>query len=175
MASKKITAMPDLEGGQVPTDLLTAVDLSDSLANQNVKSTLNDLFAEITKNITDLSVQFANGLGTATVSAANKGKIRYNSTAQSFQVSENGGAYENLVKGSGANTQVAYWTDTDTLSSDSAFLWDSANDRLLINVSVVNGAAPPDAAKVSLPDSDDAKPKIASPVFKNLKRFAVLT
>jgi len=146
MASKKITAMPDLAGGQVPTDLLTAVDLSQPTATQNVKATFNDTFAEITKNVTDLSVQFANGLGTATVSAANKGKIIYNSTAQSFQVSENGGAYENLVKGSGANTRVAYWTDTDTLSSDSAFLWDSANDRLLINVSIVNGAAPIDVS-----------------------------
>ena len=93
MASKKITAMPDLAGGQVPTDLTTLVDLSAVASLQNVKSTLNDLFAEITKNITDVSVQFGDGVA-ATVSAAGKGKIRYNNTAGSFQVSENSGAYQ---------------------------------------------------------------------------------
>jgi len=136
--------MPDLAGGQVSTDLATLVDLSAAAANQNVKSTLNDLFETITKNITAKTLIFEDALALRSVSAANTGKIDYNATAQSFQVSENGGAYQNLVKGVGANTRVAFWTDTDTLSSDGAFLWDETNDRLLINVSVANGAAPID-------------------------------
>lgn len=135
MASKKITAMPDLAGGQVPTDLLTAVDLSASLANQNVKSTLNDLFAEITKNITDLSVQFGNGAA-ATVSAAGKGKLIYNNSVQSFQASENGAAYQNLLKGSGTAQQVAFFTAAAALGGDTAFVWDSTNNRLGIGVTV---------------------------------------
>lgn len=135
MASKKITAMPDLAGGQVPTDLLTAVDLSASLANQNVKSTLNDLFAEITKNITDLSVQFGNGAA-ATVSAAGKGKLIYNNSVTGFQVSANGGAYTSLLTGSGTAQQVAFFTAAAALGGDTAFVWDSTNNRLGIGVTV---------------------------------------
>jgi len=133
MASKKITAMPDLAGAQVPTDLTTLVDLSQPASTQNVKSTLNDVFAEITKNITDLTVQFGDGVA-GTVSAASKGKLRYNNTAGSFQVSENGGAYQNLLKGSGVATRVAFWSATDELTSNSDFYWDNVNERLGIGV-----------------------------------------
>lgn len=142
----RLVPLPDLAGGQAPGDLMYLIDVSvgtNAGDASDVKSSLNDLFAEITKNVTDLTIQMGNGV-TGTVSAAGKGKYRYNDTAKSFQVSEDGGAYENLIKGAGANTRVAYWTASDTLSSDSAFLWDSANDRLLINVSVANGAAPLD-------------------------------
>ena len=94
MASEKITAMPDLAGGQVPTDLVTAVDLSAPPASQNVKSTLNDLFATITKNITDRALRFQ-APGTApTVSAASQGSIYHNGTT--FLASSNGGAYEQV-------------------------------------------------------------------------------
>jgi len=133
MASKKITAMPDLAGAQVPTDLMTIVDLSEPASTQNVKSTLNDAFAEITKNITDLTVQFGNGV-TGTVSAAGKGKLRYNDTAKSFQVSEDAGAYQNLLKGSGTATRVAFWSAADELSSDAALYWQNTDKRLGIGV-----------------------------------------
>lgn len=103
MASKKITAMPNWGGNQVPTDLLTGVDLSEPVATQNVKSTLNDVFDEITKNVTNLSIQFATGDGVSPVSATSKGRLRYSSAAVSgagsFQVSESAGAYQNLIKG----------------------------------------------------------------------------
>lgn len=94
MASEKITAMPDLAGGQIPTDLMTAVDLSAAPGSQNVKSTLNDIFATITKNITDRAVRFQ-APGTApTVSAASQGSIYHNGTT--FLASSNGGAYEQV-------------------------------------------------------------------------------
>lgn len=141
MAAQKVTALTNLVTPQ-PTMLLYA-GLSPFGATDDRKITANALFQEITANVSDVSIQFGDGVAAA-VSAASKGKIIYNATSQAFQISENGAAYTNLIKGSGANTRVAFWTGAATLSSDSALLWDSSNDRLLINVSVVNGAAPID-------------------------------
>ena len=101
--------------------------------------TLNDLLAEITRNITDVSVQFGDGVG-ATVSAAGKGKLRYNDTVGSFQVSENGAAYQNLLKGNGTATRVAFWTGTSSLGSDAAYYWDNTNKRLSVGVGTSPGA-----------------------------------
>ena len=102
--------------------------------------TPNDFLAEITRNITDVSVQFGDGAGISTVSAAGKGKIRYNNTAGSFQVSENGGAYQNLLKGSGTATRVAFWSAADELSHDAALYWDNTNKRLSVGVGTSPGA-----------------------------------
>ena len=129
---EKLVNLPDLAGAQAPGDPIYLVDLSAG-TNRDRKSSLNDLFAEITKNITDLTVQFGDGVS-GTVSAAGKGKIRYNNTASSFQVSENGAAYQNLLKGSGTATRVAFWSAADELSSDSAFYWQNADKRLGIGV-----------------------------------------
>ena len=139
--------LTDLAGGQAPGDWMYLIDTSVGIVAGDAsdrRTNLNDLFETITKNITAKTLIFEDALAVRSVSAVNTGKFDYNATAQSFQVSENGGAYQNLVKGVGANTRVAFWTDTDTLSSDSAFLWDETNDRLLINVSVASGAAPID-------------------------------
>ncbi len=125
--------MPNWGGAQVSTDLLTAVDLSEPVLTQNVKTTLNDLFATITKNIADLSLQFQDGAA-ATVSAANQGKLRYLDATPAFQVSLNTAAYVNLITGSGASGRVAYWTGTATVSSDTAFLWDDVNNRLQLGL-----------------------------------------
>jgi len=86
--------MPSLAGNQVPTDLLTAVDLSAAPANQNVRSTLNDLFATITKNITDRAIRFQAPGSAPAVSAANEGALYHNGT--SFQASSTGGAWEQV-------------------------------------------------------------------------------
>lgn len=94
MPNKKITAMPSLAGNQVPTDLVTAVDLSATPTNQNVKSTLNDLFSTITKNITDRAIRFQAPGSAPAVSSANQGALYHNGTA--FLASSNGGAYEQL-------------------------------------------------------------------------------
>lgn len=126
--------MPDLAGGQVSTDLTTLVDLSQVAALQNVKSTLNDLFETITKNITAKTLIFEDALALRSVSAVSTGKLDYNATAQSFQVSENGGAYQNLLKGSGTATRVAFWSAADELSSDAALYWQNTDKRLGIGV-----------------------------------------
>jgi len=86
--------MPSLAGNQVPTDLVTAVDLSAAPSNQNVRSTLNDLFATITKNITDRAIRFQAPGSAPAVSAASQGALYHNGT--SFQASSNGGAYEQV-------------------------------------------------------------------------------
>jgi hypothetical protein len=95
MASSKLSVLVSLAGGQVPTDLAYVDDISAGAAGSK-SSTLNDLFATITKNITDLSLQFQDGAATATVSAAGQGKIRYNDTTKTFQVSTNATAYASL-------------------------------------------------------------------------------
>jgi len=94
MPNKKITAMPSLGGNQVPTDLVTAVDLSAAPVNQNVKSTLNDLFATITKNITDRAIRFQAPGSAPAVAAASQGALYHDGTA--FLASSNGGAFEPL-------------------------------------------------------------------------------
>lgn len=95
MPNKKITAMPSLAGNQVPTDLVTAVDLSAAPVNQNVKSTLNDIFAVITKNITDRAIRFQAPGSAPAVAAANQGALYHDGTA--FLASSNGGAFEPLL------------------------------------------------------------------------------
>jgi hypothetical protein len=94
--SKKITAMPSLGGAQVPTDLIPAIDLSALPASQNVKTTLNDLFATITKNITDGALRFQNVTAPAT-STASTGAIYFSSATSTFQVSQAGSAYAAIV------------------------------------------------------------------------------
>lgn len=94
MASKKISALTNYAGAQTPVDL-AYIGKSPFGATDDRKSTLNDLFAIITKNITDLSLGFQNGV-TATVSAAGQGKIVYNDTTKTFQTSVDGGAYADI-------------------------------------------------------------------------------
>ena len=88
--------MPSLGGAQVPTDLIPAIDLSALPASQNVKTTLNDLFATITKNITDGALRFQNVTAPAT-STASTGAIYFSSATSTFQVSQAGSAYAAIV------------------------------------------------------------------------------
>ena len=94
--SKKITAMPSLGGAQVPTDLIPAIDLSALPASQNVQTTLNDLFATITKNITDGALRFQEKTA-PTKSTAGNGAIYFSSATSTFQVSQAGSAYAAIV------------------------------------------------------------------------------
>lgn len=63
MAGSKLTALVDLAGGQVPTDLAYIVDVSAGV-NGSKKSTLNDLFEQITKNVADGVIKGLDGAGT---------------------------------------------------------------------------------------------------------------
>src|SRR3990172_1251789 len=133
MASKKITERPNLAGGQVSTDLVTAVDLSAAVASQNVRSTLNDLFAVITKNITDGAVRFQ-GFTAPAASAAGVGSIYFDSTANVFEGSRNAGSYQPLLFGSGSNTQIAYWGATvDALAGSASLIYVDATKALTLS------------------------------------------
>jgi len=94
MASSNIVNLTNLATPQ-PTMLLYA-GLAPFGPTDDRKITANNLFATITANISDISVQFDNGLGTATVSAAGKGKLRYNNTTKTFQFSADGAAYQDI-------------------------------------------------------------------------------
>lgn len=136
MASKKITAMTNWAGGQVPTDLMTGVDLSAALADQNKKTTLNDLFSTITKNITDGAVRFQEFTAPA-LSGAGEGALYFDDTDKTFKGSRNGGAYDDLLFGAGANQQVAVFTSSqDLVAGYAPFYYDSALERLYITDTV---------------------------------------
>jgi hypothetical protein len=95
MAASNIVGLPNYAGGQAPADLMY-VGRSPFNPTDDRATTLDDLFSIITRNITNKSLQWADGDGTATVSAANSGKIKYSAAAQEFQFSHNGGAYFGL-------------------------------------------------------------------------------
>jgi len=129
MASGNLTTRTALTTPQ-PSMLLYA-GLSPFGTTDDRKITANDLFSEITANITDLSVQFGNG-ASATVSAANKGKMRY-LDGTGFQVSENGAAYAtitslgNTTTGTGAIVRAASPTlTTPALGTPTALILTNA-------------------------------------------------
>jgi hypothetical protein len=73
----------------------------------------------------------------AAVSAGSTGRIRYNSISQTFQVSENGGAYVDLstggsVTGTGAAGQVAFWDAVSNITGDNQLFWNNTNKSLSI-------------------------------------------
>lgn len=83
------------------------------------------------------------GSAAPAVSPAGQGRMYFDSTSNTWKISENGGAYQDLlaaggVGGSGTAGRVAFWTGTSTLASDSDFVWDSTNNRIGIAV----GASP---------------------------------
>jgi hypothetical protein len=107
MASQKLSALVNLAGGQVPTDLMYIVDVSAGVAGSK-RSTLNDAFSIITKNITDGALRFQ-GFAAPALSGAGTGAIYFDSTANAFRISENAGAYRAIgdVFGPGASTDEA--------------------------------------------------------------------
>ena len=91
MPSAKLTDLVSLAGAQVPTDLAYVVDVSAGVAGSK-SSTLDDLFAIITKNITDGAVRFQ-GFAAPAASAIGQGAIYFDSTSNTFKISENSGSY----------------------------------------------------------------------------------
>ena len=82
--------------------------------------------------VNQAGVQLHSG-GSLAVSAASTGRLRYNSTNQRFQVSENGGSY--LFAAIWASTPITggvlFGNGSDRVAQDSAnFYWDDTNNRL---------------------------------------------
>lgn len=68
---------------------------------------------------------------TLTGVAVANGMQLYDSTLNRMQFRENG-AWVGYANGSGAATQVAYWSDADTLTGEAAFTWDATVDTLVV-------------------------------------------
>lgn len=126
MASGNITVQTNLAGTQSPSDLVY-VGKSPFGPTDDRKSTLNDLFSIITKNITDKALRFQ-GVATASapaVSAAGAGSIYFNSDQNLFLASQNGAAYIPLIAQPGTPAQaVQYRTPAGTFGGSSGFLFD---------------------------------------------------
>lgn len=122
MADEKLTQLTSLAGAQVPTDLMYIVDLSEVLpADQSKSTTVADLFNFYNKNTTDGSFQME-GIAAPALSSAGDGKIYFDSTSNTFKVSENGGAFFNIGSGnlSGSLTagRVPYASGATTLTDN---------------------------------------------------------
>ncbi len=76
------------------------------------------------------------------VSPASQGRIYFDSVANKFEVSENGGAYVPLIPvgggvgGSGAAGQATFWTGAAVVSGDNNFWWDNVTKRLGIGTNL---------------------------------------
>lgn len=102
--ARKFSAFTDGLTNQSPTDTLVGLDLSQPASAQNTYWTLNSLFSEVTRNITDGALRFG-GFSAPSVSAAGKGSIYFDGAV--FQVSQNGGAYAPLGVGGGISAAVS--------------------------------------------------------------------
>src|SRR6185369_15137732 len=107
MPSQKLSALVNLAGGQVSTDLMYIVDVSAGAAGSK-RSTLNDFLSTITKNITDGAVRFQ-GFTPPADSAAGQGSIYFDSVLNQFLISENNNPYTPLgdVRGPAGATATA--------------------------------------------------------------------
>ena len=97
-----------------------------SIPHDVVVEDADGLFAVITKNITDKAVRFE-GAAAPTVSGANTGSIYYDLIANQFKVSQNGGAYVNLINTlapSGTTNSVQINNGGGNLDGNASFLYD---------------------------------------------------
>ncbi len=77
---------------------MVGLDLSQPAAAQNTYWTLNSLFSVITRNITDGALRFQ-GFAAPSLSAAGAGSIYFDSSSNTFKLSQNGGAYADIHTG----------------------------------------------------------------------------
>lgn len=113
--SSKLSALVDLAGGQVPTDLVYVDDVSAGAAGSK-KSTLDALIATITKNITDGTLRFQS-FAAPSLSATGQGAMYFDSTLNRFLLSENAAPFmplhQNMFLDAGGLTTVVN-TTTET-------------------------------------------------------------
>lgn len=132
MPSAKLTALANLAGAQVPDDLAYIVDVSAGVAGSK-KSTLNDLVSIITKNITDGAVRFQ-GFAAPTVSAAGAGALYFATASNTWKGSRNTGAYQDLLFGTGAVTQIAYWdTPADSVLGSASWTFNNTTKTVTLS------------------------------------------
>jgi len=83
-----------------------------------------------------LSIEGGMYLGpTTTAPTTANGMMYYNATENKFKCYQNSAWVDcitaaSTLDGSGTSTQIAYWSDSNTLTSTSSFVWDNTNGRL---------------------------------------------
>lgn len=125
MANKKFSQFTAGGTGQAPTDTLVGLDLSLPAADQNSFWTLNNLFSVITRNITDGALRFG-GFAAPSLSGAGTGALYFDSSANVFKVSSNGGAFVTLgdISGTfGATGQVAVANGTKSVTGSNGLTY----------------------------------------------------
>ena len=139
MPSQNITALTDYAGGQAPADLVY-VAKSPFGATDDRKSTLNDLCAYPTKNITDKTQRFQ-ASSSPSVSGASEGALMF--TGTKFQLSENGGAYFHVgdVRGSFTATRIPIASGAKTLTDDDGLSYNTTTNILSVGTTAGGGVA----------------------------------
>lgn len=139
MADVKFTEFTAIGTGFVPTDILVGVDIS---ANDNIKLTLNNLFAyPFSRNVTD-GAERSTTIGSApTVSGAGEAARYFDGTR--YLVSYNGGAFKSMIEGTpGATGRVPYFDSAGSLTS-------SANLSFVSDVLTVGAGSTQGAVKLN--------------------------
>lgn len=138
MPSQNITALTNYAGGQSPADLVY-VAKSPFGSTDDRKSTLNDLFAYLTKNITDETLRFQ-ASSSPTVSAASEGALTFNGT--NFQISENGGTYQDIgnIRTAGLTaTRIPIASASNTLVDDDGLSYNTTTNFLSVGTTSGGG------------------------------------
>lgn len=131
MASQNITALTNYAGGQAPADLVY-VAKSPFGATDDRKSTLSDLFAYPTKNVTDKTQRWQ-AASSPSVSAASEGAMQFTGTV--FQISQNGGAWTtigNITTTGFTATRIPIASDANTLIDDDGLSYNTTTNILSV-------------------------------------------
>lgn len=141
MATRKFSAFTAGGTNQVPTDVLVGLDLSLAANAQNTKWTLNDLFAVVTRNITDGALRFG-GFAAPALSGAGEGAIYFDSTSNTFKISQNAGAYANIgnVSTTGfTTTRIPIASGANTLTDDAGLTFNTTTNILTVGETTGGG------------------------------------
>ena len=134
--------------GNSSGDILThfATSNGSSIINHAVGTGTLQLKTNASKAIeidSSQNIQF-NAYGSGTITGTATQRLGVDSSGNVIEIPIGAGA----VDGSGATGQASFWTDSDTISGDSGFIWDNTNKRLGIGTTtparkfvVSNGAA----------------------------------
>lgn len=140
MSSANITALTNYGGAQSPNDLMY-IGRSPFSTTDDRKTTLNDLFAEYSKNTTDGSFRMAGVIAPA-LSAAGKGSIYFSSASNIFLASENGGAYRALIASPGGSNKQVQFNNSAAFGGAAGFEYQSGASPNVLIVAQANGHTP---------------------------------